>query len=171
MHFSLPPSARRVYQPAALPEREPRRRAERLPFRGLCGTGGRADGVHLGEPSRRDATPVTTERCADPSPEPIAVTRYDHGLGSTIKSSGMSSCPERGLGRVYQGQWASVRNGARTPSRKSCCSSYISASNLRWCCSPTVQKTKPARALVGVADEDAPPGGAAGPTDSLSFWD
>src|SRR5215510_5630194 len=32
------------------------------------------------EPSRRGATPGATERCADPSSEPIAVTRYDAAL-------------------------------------------------------------------------------------------
>ena len=31
------------------------------------------------EPGRRDATTGATERCADPSPEPIAVTGYDRG--------------------------------------------------------------------------------------------
>jgi hypothetical protein len=38
------------------------------------------NGGHPGA-TRRRATAVATERCADPSPESIALTRYDAALG------------------------------------------------------------------------------------------
>ena len=54
---------------------------QRLPRRGSNGAVERANDIHPGSPRRRVATPVPTERCAGPSPEPLAVT---HDCGPVL---------------------------------------------------------------------------------------
>ena len=87
--------------------------------------------AYPGGPTRLSATAVVTERCADTSPERIDPDPLRTQPRASRREPVLGHGVVLGAGcEGSAGKWAWERNGARTRSRKSCCTSRMSASKL-----------------------------------------